>query len=179
LNRQTIPYRHGVARHWVLVGLMGSGKTTVGAELARRARRVFVDNDVQLASASGRTAREIENDVGFDALHELERDALVEALGASRPAVIAAAASVVDDANLRARLQRDADVIWLETDVDDLVRRVINQPHRPLAPDIAAQLRDQAASRSARFREIADVVVDGGRAPAVIVDDLLSKLGAL
>lgn len=102
---------------------MGSGKTTVGRLLAQRSGREFIDNDMQLAAMTDRTAREVQAEEGPDALHALEARALADALDEQRPAVIAAAASVVDDPSLRARLHDRSVVIWLRADVEELADR--------------------------------------------------------
>jgi shikimate kinase len=155
---------------------MGSGKTTVGALLARRAGRPFVDNDVQLSATAGQSAREVQAELGRDTLHALEHRALRDALRSPVPTVIAAAASVIDDPDLRATLQSNAITIWLTADVDELARRVSRQRHRPLAANPTPQLREQAAARSRLFAEVADLVVDAGGTPDTIVDELLPQL---
>src|SRR5689334_14413518 len=68
------------ARHVVLMGLMGSGKSTVGRPLAARLDRPFVDNDDRLAARTGQTAREVAAAEGADALHAREAAVLVDAL---------------------------------------------------------------------------------------------------
>ena len=155
---------------------MGAGKTTVGELLARRSGRDFVDSDAQLAAVTGRTARDIQTTDGREALHALEREGLANALESPTPAVIAAAASVIEDPDSRRRLHRAATVIWLTADVDELATRARAQRHRPLASDPAAQLRQQAAARTPLFAEIADIVVDATRPPNDIVEDVLPKL---
>jgi shikimate kinase len=163
-------------RHWVLIGLMGAGKTTVGELLASRSGRRFFDNDAQLSAITGRTARRVQAEQGREALHELERQALANAVAAQPPAVIAAAASVVDDPASRELLRREADVVWLTAAVDELARRVGTEQHRPVDADARAQLREQSASRSASFAEVADIRVDADRPPSEIVDDVLVAL---
>jgi shikimate kinase len=64
--------------------------------VARRLGRPYVDNDDGLEAAAGRTAREIQDDDGEEALHALELEVLRGALARTEPAVIGAAASVVD-----------------------------------------------------------------------------------
>jgi shikimate kinase len=113
---------------------------------------------------------------GPDALHELEHRALADALESQPPAVIAAAASVVDDAEARELLRRAGVVIWLTADVDELARRVQTAGHRPLALDPTPQLRQQFATRAASFADVADVVVDAKRDPKDIVDELIVEL---
>ena len=165
-----------MTRHWVIVGLMGSGKTTVGRLLAARARREFVDNDAQLQTMTGRTARDIEASDGVERLHELERLAFASALEIEPPAVIAAAASVIEDAATRSLMSSVAAVVWLSVPVGELARRTQAQTHRPLGENREEQLAAQAARRSELFESVADVTVDADRPPGAIVDELLPML---
>lgn len=165
-----------MARHWVLVGLMGAGKSTIGARLAARTRREFIDNDAQLFAMTGRTAAELQAERGRTALHRFERDALIAALSRQEPAVIAGAASVVDDPATREHLRARATVVWLDTPVDELAARVTRQGHRPLAADPRPQLEEQRRVRAAALRDVADVVVPADRTPDDIVDELLARL---
>ena len=165
-----------MARHWVLVGLMGSGKSTVGSLLASRAAREFIDNDAQLFELTGRSAAELKSELGWDELHRLERQVLSSALRRERPTVIAAAASVVDDPAARSQLRQHALVIWLDVDPEDLARRVRLQSHRPLDEDPLPQLEAQLAQRAQELRETADVVITSHATPEEIVADLLPRV---
>jgi shikimate kinase len=165
-----------VKQHWVITGLMGAGKTTIGRRLAAASGRPFVDNDEQLFTRTGRTAHDIRELDGFDVLHRFEREAFAAALEVTTPSVIAAAASTVDDDATRALMQRAADVVWLRVPVDVLANRVHNQAHRPLAADAAPQLAEQMKQRAAKFQEVADVVVDADRPPDEIVAEILGRL---
>jgi shikimate kinase len=167
-----------MARHWVLVGLMGAGKSTIGARLAERTGREFVDNDAQLFAMTGHTAAELQADQGRAALHRLEREALATALNRDEPSVIAGAASVVDDPATCTRLRQSATVVWLDTDVDELAARVTRQTHRPLAGDPRPQLEEQHRIRAAALADVADVVVSARGAPDDIVDELLERFRA-
>ena len=99
--------RHGVAEisHVVVVGLMGSGKTTVGRELASRLGWPLRDSDPEIEAATGRTVRTLRDEIGVDAMHELEAHQLLDALAAPGPAVVSPAASVIDVAACRSALQ--------------------------------------------------------------------------
>ena len=82
-----IPYgevagRSTAARHIVLVGLMGTGKTTVAILLAERLGRRRDDSDELIEERTGRTVREIFATDGEPAFRTLETDALAEALAA-------------------------------------------------------------------------------------------------
>ncbi|HEY4752428.1 MAG TPA: shikimate kinase, partial [Candidatus Limnocylindrales bacterium] len=67
-------------RHVVLLGTMGSGKTTVGRLLAERLGRPLRDSDPEIEAATGYTAREIRDRDGPDALHDLEARLLLSTL---------------------------------------------------------------------------------------------------
>jgi shikimate kinase len=165
--------------HWVLVGLMGSGKSTVGRALADRTGRALIDNDQQLLATTGQTARQLADTLGSDALHDLERAALVAALDHPDPAIITAAASVVEDAAVRELLGRRALVAWLDVDPAVSAQRVGAQRHRPLGDDAARVLHAQAKDRAALFAEVADVVVMADRGVDELVNEILRALTPL
>lgn len=116
--------RPGLPRHIVLVGLMGSGKTTVGAALAGALGRPHRDSDADLGRMTGRTAREIAGEDGIDRLHELELGVFLDALESQTPSVISAAASVIDHPAGRDALRGpDVHVVWLRARPEVLARR--------------------------------------------------------
>jgi shikimate kinase len=137
---------------------MATGKTTLGRAIAEGLGRPFVDSDEQLEHDTGLTAAQIAERDGRDALHAREADLLLAALADPQPSVIAAAASTIEDERCR-RALADAFLIWLRVDPDVLARRVREKGHRPLAGDVAAQLREQAARRDPLFVEVADFIV--------------------
>lgn len=151
-------------RHVVLVGMMGSGKTTVGRAVATRLQRPFIDSDELIEARTGRTVRAIFEQDGEPAFRELETEALVEALAEPEPLVIAAAGGVVMREHNRAALRRaGAFVVWLQADPEDLADRVTTSGHRPLLDgDPEAALRRLLHERQRWYEEVAQAVVDTG-----------------
>ena len=141
-------------QHVVLVGLMGSGKTTVGLLVAQRLGWPLVDNDQELGRRIGMTARELTAREGLEALHRAEAETLAGMLDRSDPAVIGAAASVVESAEMRDLLERHY-VVWLDADPEVLAARAATGSHRPHLP--AAELQ---AARSALYEQVAALRVD-------------------
>src|SRR5687767_9702466 len=111
------------ARHIVVVGLMGSGKSTVGRALAEHLGLAFLDNDELLEARCGRTAAEVQDAGGRAELHRLEAEVLCEALARPQPCVVTAAASVVEDDAALARLEHHQ-VVWLRASDEVLIARV-------------------------------------------------------
>jgi shikimate kinase len=146
----------------VLVGLMGSGKTTVGELLAGRLGVPFHDSDRDIEAAHGQTVRELAETAGVDEMHALEGQALQHALDGPHTSVIAAAASVADDPVCMRLLQRpDVFVVWLKADLDTLAQRFTGSDHRPaFGPDAREFLADHERRRGPAFRQAADLVLD-------------------
>jgi shikimate kinase len=150
---------------------MGSGKTTVGAELARRLGRPHRDSDHEIDRAHGMSAGEIAARDGIERLHALELAHLLDALSGGTPSVISAAASVIDEPAGRAALAADdVEVVWLTTDPEVLASRAATAAHRP-SPE---PIEHQAARRDRLFAGVADRTVDvGNRSVDQIVDTVL------
>jgi shikimate kinase len=163
-------------RHLVLVGLMGSGKSTVGRIVAERLGRPLFDSDAMIEARTGRTVREIFLDEGEPAFRTLETAALVDALAAPEPSVIAAAGGVVlREENRRALSDAGARVVWLRAEPTTLVERVRSGMHRPsLDDDPEGTLRRMHDTREALYREVATCVVSvDGRSVTDVVEAVL------
>lgn len=100
-------------RHIALMGFMGSGKTTVGAEVAQRLGFAFVDLDRLIEMTAGRTIPQIFAAEGEPGFRRRERAALQWALAAPRSQVIALGGGAVEDPGNVARLHRRAWLVWL------------------------------------------------------------------
>jgi chorismate synthase len=162
-----------ITSHVVLVGMMGSGKTSVGQRLAQSLGMPFVDSDQQVEARTGRTVREIFETDGEAAFRFEERRALLEALNAAEPTVIAAAGGVVLDASNRDQLRTlpatGGQVVWLKASPAVLAERVGNEDHRPLlGSDPAAVLDRLDTEREALYQSVATIVIDEQRGTRVM-----------
>ena len=158
---------------------MGTGKSTVGEQLARRLDRDFLDNDVLLEARTGATAATLRRDCGEAELHRLEADVLLDCLARQPFAVIAAAASTVLRDDVRDVLRRSSFVIWLRADVTELSERLDDPGSRPLAGDHRATLQRQSDERTALYRAVADLVVDTtAKDPDTVMAEVLRQLNA-
>ena len=167
-------------RHCVMVGLMGVGKSTVGAGVATRLGWAFRDSDADILAATGLTVRELRDRDGVDPMHALEAQHLLDALASPDPSVIAAAASVADvPACLVALRASDVFVVWLQASPELLADRFASSDdHRPAYGDSTeAFLARQLSARSAALASVADLPVDiAGRTPGELTDVVLEAL---
>jgi shikimate kinase len=148
----------------ILVGMMGSGKTTVGRALAKHLGKSFVDSDEEVIKRTGVTIPhifDIEGETGFrqreaTAIREfVERDNMVLATGGG---------AVLDVQN-RAAMQRNGIVIYLKASVHDLWHRTRHDRNRPLlqTDNPHAKLTELFQLRDPLYRQISDIVVHSSR----------------
>ncbi|HMX07783.1 MAG TPA: shikimate kinase [Microthrixaceae bacterium] len=151
----------GPLTHLVLVGLSGTGKSTVAPLLAERRGVVAVDLDRLLEQRFGRPVAQVFLEDGEPEFRRAEAELLAEVL-VGPPAVIATGGGAVLDPESRRRLADAAFVVWLSAPIDLLVRRLSDVAERRplLADDPATALRAMAAERDPLYREVADLVVD-------------------
>ncbi len=160
----------------VLVGPMGSGKSTVGRLLAERLGVAYRDTDADIVAAQGREISDIFVDEGEEYFRALEREAVREAV-AQHTGVLALGGGAVLDAGTRALLAGQP-VAYLSMGVDEAVRRVGLGTARPLlAVNPRRQWRELMEARSALYTEVARVIVatddkTPGEVAAAILDAL-------
>jgi shikimate kinase len=144
----------------LLVGLMGSGKTTIGRRLSARTGWPYLDNDQLVEEVSGRAAPDLIGTEGEAALHDVEVEAFERALAAPTPVIIGLAGWLVTDEGLRARIRAAGTVVWLRADPAILLRRArAGKGRRPEAGD-PDWITRTVTERAAMFEEVADLVVD-------------------
>lgn len=145
-----------------LLGLRGSGKTTIGRRLARRLRLRFVELDKQVETRAGMPLGELFSLHGEEFYRRLERETLGDLLASRQSMVLAVGGGLVTAPETYALLLRQATTVWLKARVDDYWNRVVRQgDRRPI--DQHPQARDalrQLVTRRDPLYTRADVTVD-------------------
>ncbi|MFF5504262.1 shikimate kinase [Streptomyces roseolus] len=142
----------------VLVGPMGSGKSTVGALLAERLGAPYRDTDADIVAAEGREISDIFVEDGEERFRALEKAAVARAV-AEHQGVLALGGGAILDADTRALLAGQP-VAYLSMDVEEAVRRVGLGAARPLlAVNPRRQWRELMDARRPLYEEVARVVV--------------------
>lgn len=161
-----------------LVGMMGSGKTTVGRALAHRLGLAFADADEEIISRSGvpiSTIFEVEGESGF---RHRERRVLVD-LAKRRETVVATGGGAILDPENRQLMRQSGTVVYLHVGLEHLCRRTARDTSRPLlanASDRRATLQALLTARDPLYREAAHLVVEGGAGTAADLARSLAKL---
>ena len=161
----------GVAkRNIYLIGPMGSGKTAVGKQLAEELGLEFFDSDLEIERRTGVDIPyifEMEGEAGFRAR---EADVIAE-LAKRRDVVVATGGGAILSETTRERLAATGLVFYLQTDVDEQLKRTRRTRHRPLLMNKNRRevLEELAAARAPLYTALADVAIDtsGKRVRAV------------
>ncbi|MGZ5270421.1 MAG: shikimate kinase [Ramlibacter sp.] len=151
-------------RTLVLVGLPGSGKSTVGRSLARRVGLPFQDSDHVIEQRIGCSIRDFFAREGEARFRDEEQQALA-AIAAGAPCVLATGGgAVLREAN-RDALRQAGHVIYLRATPEELWRRLRRDTKRPLlqVADPLEKLRQLFDERDPLYRSIAEFVIDTGR----------------
>ena len=156
----------------------GSGKSTVGRQLARRLRLPFFDSDHVIEERLGCSIRDYFAQQGEDAFRDVEQEVLAE-LAAGPPCVLATGGGSVLRAANREALRANGQVIYLRSSPDDLYRRLRHDTQRPLlqVADPLGKLRALYAERDPLYSEAAHFQIETGR-PSVptLVNIILMQL---
>jgi shikimate kinase len=161
-----------------LIGLPGSGKSTVGRQLARRLQLPFVDSDQAIESRLGCSIREFFELEGEARFREIESETL-DALTQKGAGVLSTGGGAVLRAENREHLRARGRVIYLKSHPEELIRRLRHDTNRPLlqVADPMAKLRELFAARDPLYRQTAHFVVETGRpSVATLVNMIVMQL---
>jgi shikimate kinase len=151
----------GSVRNLVLIGFMGSGKSSVGREIARRCNLRFLDTDSVIRQKYGKSISEIFAAYGEPAFREEEYQALVRLRGAQN-FVLATGGGIVLQPRNRGILRSLGPVVWLTADEETIWERVSRNQNRPLlkTADPRLTIRNLMETRYPLYREAADLIVE-------------------
>jgi len=155
-----------------LLGFMGSGKTTVGTQLAQALSWPFIDLDATLEAGQGMSIRQIFEQAGEPFFREIEHAALQE-VSKAQPAVVAlGGGTFAQEANLELIQKTGGATIWLDCPVEELQRRCEGLTTRPLFRD-APSFRQLYEYRTQFYRLADHHISTAGMAPHDVVEQIL------
>ena len=166
----------GPPRRVVLVGFMGSGKTTVGTSLARILGWRFEDMDARISEENGLSVAEIFGGRG-EAFFRAEEARVAAALRGRERLVVAAGGGAFATPATREALRAGAAAVWLRCDLETILARVPLDGSRPLASSRETIVR-LLAEREPSYR-LADLTVDAsGQPPEAVAREIVDCLFA-
>lgn len=163
-----------------LVGPMGSGKSAVGRQLARRLGLEFIDSDDEIEARTGVEIAYIFEKEGEAGFRHREAE-VIDELTRRNGVLVATGGGAILDAGSRARLRERGRVVYLRTSVEQQLARTSRSDARPLLANNAdprGTLARLYAERSPLYDEVAEITVDtDGRRVRTVVDQICRRLG--
>lgn len=142
----------------ILIGMPGSGKSTVGVILAKSLGVDFIDTDLLIQRREKRLLQDIIDKDGIDFFLDRERDAILSVK--EENAVIATGGSVILREEAMTHLKRLGTVIFLDVSVNELQKRLSNIKTRGVAAEKGESVNDIYNKRFSLYKKYADFTVD-------------------
>ncbi len=161
-----------------LIGLPGSGKSTVGRQLARRLQLPFYDSDRVIEERLGCSIRDFFALEGEERFRDVETS-VIDELTQIPNAVLSTGGGAVLQSMNRSNLRSRGHVIYLKSAPEELARRLKHDIHRPLlqVDDPLKRMRDLFAVRDPLYRETAHFIIETGRpSVATLVNMIVMQL---
>lgn len=161
-----------------LIGLPGSGKSTVGRHLAKRLHVPFLDSDHVIEQRLGCSIRAFFDREGEERFRDFE-ETVIDELTALPSGVLSTGGGAVLRQQNRRRLHERGTVVYLNSGPEDIYKRLRHDTQRPLlqVADPLDKLRDLYAVRDPLYREVAHFTVDTGRpSVATLVNMIVMQL---
>ena len=163
----------------VLTGFMGTGKTVVGREVARRLGRPFVDMDAVIETRAGKPISRIFAEEGEPAFRQMEADLCGELAGQDGAVIATGGGALVNPAN-REALAASSVLVCLQAGVNEILERVGKAEDRPLlsVSDPGSEVRQLLAVRRDAYAAIPWQVDTNGRTRSQIADEIVALASA-
>lgn len=161
----------------ILVGFMGTGKTTVGKLLAQQLNQHFIDMDSIIEERAGKSIGQIFEEDGESYFRNMER-ALVQELAAKNDQVIAAGGGIVLNPDNISDFSRAGKLICLLASEDEILRRISSTTARPLLGkgDKLQSIKDLMAKRRPLYESIPDRINTSGLTPQEVTEIIMLML---
>jgi shikimate kinase len=156
----------------VLIGMRGSGKTTIGKLLAKRLGKQFIEMDELIVQRLGQSIPEIVNRYGWQKFRDVEEEITREVAGWDNVVNATGGGVVTREENIR-ELKQKGKLVWLKANTDTLLRRIGNDQSRPSLTGKSPREDMEAvlAERSPIYQRVADFIVDTeGKMPEEIAE---------
>lgn len=170
-----------MSKHIILVGFMGSGKTTIGKLLAAELGLPFIDSDETIEQQEGKTITRIFEELGEDAFRKMEQDFIISLENKERSVISIGGGMPCFDDNMD-RLKALGKVFYLNVSLMTLTQRLMNnRENRPLLADLSqnelsAHVFERLTNRTVFYRQAHSIVPNEGNDPKRVVAEIIREL---
>ena len=168
----------------ILIGMRGSGKTTVGRMLAERLGFAFADTDEMVTARVGKSIQDIVAQEGWGRFRDLETEAVRKVAEQDKCVIACGGGVIVRDGNVKA-LKRNGILVWLTAPVGVLAERVRNdtgsvRPALTEETDAEREIEKVFQEREPKYRTAAQLIIStNDKTPTGIVDEIIWQIEKL
>jgi shikimate kinase len=160
----------------VLIGYRGTGKSTVGRQLAARLGRALVSTDTEIVKRAQRTIPEIVSQEGWEYFRDLESEICRELAGRDQIVIDTGGGAILRQQNVEA-LKKNGTVFWLTASVETIVKRIGGDNQRPSltgTKSFVDEIQDVLQERTPKYQAAADhIIVTDGRSINQLMETVL------
>ena len=142
----------------ILIGMPGSGKSTLGVQLAKSLGLHFIDTDLLIQSQQGQLLQSILDEQGYQALRKIEETALLD-LKLNNDLVSTGGSAIYSDQAMQ-HLRALGKIVYLQVSFEEIKKRINNESSRGIAKPVGQTLADVYAERTPLYEKYADITVD-------------------
>jgi len=142
----------------ILIGMPGSGKSTLGVQLAKALGLNFIDTDLLIQSQKGQLLQTILDKQGYQNLRDIEEETLLK-LSLSHDLVSTGGSAIYSDKAMK-HLSSQGKVIYLAVTLEEIKKRINNEGSRGIARPDGQTLNDVYAERTPLYEKYADIILD-------------------
>ena len=156
----------------ILIGFMGSGKTTVGIELAKILDKPFIDLDQQIVLENNMKIPDIFNKFGEAGFRQREYETLKNVI--EKDAIISTGGGIIaypDSFDLLKKISKD--IFYLEIPFEISFNRIKNDENRPLTKSKKSDLKKIFEHRIPLYKELSDYSINGSESVNEIIHNIL------
>lgn len=155
----------------ILIGMPGSGKSTVGVLLAKERAMAFTDTDLTIQTNIGTSLQDILDEQGYLALREIEEQSICSI--AVENTIISTGGSAVYSDKAMMYLKENGTVVYLKVSLTQLTKRIKNYETRGIARQPHQSFEELFEERSLLYEKYADITINGDTAS---IDETLSEI---
>ncbi len=164
-------------KNLILIGMPGSGKSTLGVLLAKKLGMDFVDTDIAIQNRAGKTLQQILNENDYLFLRQLEEEVLLD-IDTSNEIIATGGSAVYSEAGM-AHLRTNAIVVYLQARPTTLQQRITDYDTRGIACKPGQSFDALYQERTPLYERYADICIDcDERDSGQLADELANRLGS-